>query len=76
MSPETDSHNQYRSSLGLASAIKEEWHRGTSPDTSAALGEHQELRAHPSIVVDLAYEEYCIRSNAGEKIDLAEFSRL
>ncbi|MBL8827026.1 MAG: protein kinase [Planctomycetaceae bacterium] len=49
------------------------WHRDSQPDTQAALLEHPELQAHASLVVDLAYEEYCQRREQGESVDHREF---
>jgi serine/threonine protein kinase/tetratricopeptide (TPR) repeat protein len=52
-----------------AAAIKDEWSRGANPDTRAALDLYPELRGDKSIVLDLAYEEYCLRQERGELPD-------
>ncbi len=58
---------------GEAKAIVEEWHRGAPPDAQAALARRPELRGVKSLVEDLAYEEYCLRCDAGEALDLDAF---
>ena len=50
----------------LADALKRAWRDGSPADAAAALRDHPELLAHRSLVVDLAYEEYCLREDAGE----------
>ena len=53
----------------LAAEIKDRWGQGASPDAQEALNQHPELLAEKSVVLDLAYEEYCQRLEAGEKVD-------
>jgi serine/threonine protein kinase len=53
----------------LANAIVARWARGAPPDTRAALAAHPELEANRSVVLDLAYEEYCRRREAGDSPD-------
>jgi serine/threonine protein kinase len=55
------------------SAIKECWGRGETPDAAAALALHPELRTDKSAVLDLAYEEYCLRAEAGEMPETEAF---
>src|SRR5262245_24894647 len=38
------------------------------------LSEHPHLRGSKSAVIDLAYEEYCRRVDAGEKVDVEHFA--
>jgi eukaryotic-like serine/threonine-protein kinase len=59
----------------LVQALKQAWREGTRPDASAALQEHQSLLKHRSLVVDLAYEEYCLREEAGATPDTESFCR-
>jgi serine/threonine protein kinase len=54
-------------------AIKEDWERGAAPDAVAALALHPELLADKSAVLDLAYEEYCLRAEAGRPPDPESF---
>src|SRR4051812_39694343 len=56
-----------------AENIKFAWARGAEPDTRAALAGDPDLLADKSIVLDLAYEEYCLRRDAGEDPDLDDF---
>jgi serine/threonine protein kinase len=56
-----------------ADDIKSRWRRGESPDTAAILREYPSLARHKSVVVDLAYEEYCLREEAGEAPDAERF---
>lgn len=68
---ETDKRSVARKVL---QAVVERWHAGTvSPDAGRVLAENPDLARLKSIVVDLAYEEYCFRSDAGEVIDRTEF---
>jgi serine/threonine protein kinase/Flp pilus assembly protein TadD len=57
----------------LASTIKARWRRGEPPDASAALAQHHELSPFTSLVLDLAYEAYCQRREAGEILDPEEY---
>jgi len=57
----------------LASEIKRRWESGDQPDARAVLDRHPELRDQPSLIVDLAFEEFCLRKEAGEVLDVAEF---
>jgi serine/threonine protein kinase len=54
-------------------AIHRQWRNGEPPDTLAALSDHPALGEDPSLVFDLAYEEFCLRRNAGETVDVEEF---
>src|SRR5271155_2684041 len=56
-----------------AENIKFAWSRGVIPDTRAALAGDPDLLADKSIVLDLAYEEYCLRREAGENPDIEDF---
>jgi hypothetical protein len=59
----------------LAAEIKRQWDQGQPADLVAVLAEHPELLRYRSIVLDLAYEEYCGRRRAGEQLSAGEFSR-
>ena len=60
-------------SRGLLSAIKSMWKRGEPADARAALSRHPKLKAEKSVVLDLAYEEYCVREESGQAPDPDEF---
>jgi serine/threonine protein kinase/Flp pilus assembly protein TadD len=57
----------------MAAEIKEDWIRGQTPDAAAVLAEHPELLADKSVVLDLAYEEYCLRAEAGDAPEPDDF---
>jgi serine/threonine protein kinase len=59
----------------LVHSLKEEWRLGRSPNTAAAVRDHPELLRHRSFVIDLAYEEYCLREEAGVTPDPEAFCR-
>lgn len=50
----------------LADEIKQRWHDGDPPDVVAALADHPELLAFRPLVVELAYEEYCLHEEEGD----------
>src|SRR5436305_5647510 len=59
----------------LVHALKEEWRQGQPPDTAGAVRDHPELLRHRSLLIDLAYEEYCLREEAGAAPDPEAFCR-
>ncbi len=59
----------------VASEMKSRWRQGEPPNVATALREHPELKRYRSIVLDLAYDEYRHRCQAGESLDADEFSR-
>jgi tetratricopeptide (TPR) repeat protein len=59
----------------LASEIKSIWKKGQTPDARAALSRYPELGRDKSIILDLAYEEYCLRLEAGESPEPDEFCK-
>jgi serine/threonine protein kinase len=58
--------------IGLA-AIKKSWEAGAIPDAAAVLTRFPELLADKSVVLDLAYEEYCLRAERGDTPDPDSF---
>jgi tetratricopeptide (TPR) repeat protein len=46
-----------------------------SPDTRSLLRNHAGLRKNRALMLDLAYEEYCVRRDRGELLDRSEFCR-
>jgi Flp pilus assembly protein TadD len=50
-------------------AIFDSWRGGERPDARAALDRDRELAASKPAVVELAYEEFCLRREAGEALD-------
>jgi eukaryotic-like serine/threonine-protein kinase len=57
-----------------AAAIVSSWQDGArAPDAREALEHDPALRSEKSIVLDLAYEEFWLRQNAGERLDVESF---
>jgi hypothetical protein len=56
----------------LIDTLKTAWRQGTPPDTAAALRDHPELLQR-SVVVDLAFEEYCLWEEADRTPEVEEF---
>lgn len=61
--------------LELISEVKARWRSGEVADARGVLRNHPSLRQWKSVVIDLAYEEYCQRTEAGEEIDIKAFCR-
>jgi serine/threonine protein kinase/Flp pilus assembly protein TadD len=61
------------SARGLAAEIRARWQRGEMADAAAALESFPELKSSKSIVLDLAYEEYCLRTESGSPPDPDDF---
>ncbi len=57
----------------LVSHVINNWRCGNRPDASDFLERHPDLLDQPSLVLDLAYEEYCLRREAGETVVLDTF---
>ncbi|MCS6977291.1 MAG: serine/threonine protein kinase [Gemmatales bacterium] len=62
-----------RALRAMASMVKDRWRAGDEPDAARAVAELPALRYAKSIQLDLAYEEYCLRREAGECPDIYEF---
>jgi tetratricopeptide (TPR) repeat protein len=58
---------------GRASAAKHAWSHGAPPDALAVLEQDPELLADKAAVIDLAYEEFCRRTEAGDVPDAEAF---
>lgn len=59
----------------LVSRIKLLWQRNGCPDAISFLSENDTMRGNRSLVLELAYEEYCIRRDQGEAVDASLFCR-
>ena len=57
----------------FASDVIATWKDGLSADANEILERTPEIGNHKSIVLDLAYEEYCQRMDRGEEIEAGEF---
>ena len=58
---------------GLDRSLLDAWRAGEPADVAQALRDHPGLLRHRSLVVDLAYEEYCQREEAGQSVDAEQF---
>lgn len=58
----------------VASAIRSEWRAGATPNAAAALAADTQLAADRPLAIDLAYDEFCLREQAGEAIDPKAFA--
>ncbi|MBX3412224.1 MAG: protein kinase [Pirellulales bacterium] len=68
------SSQRSRREENLVEEIKRQWRGGTTIDALEALRANPELQQHKSLVVDLAYEEFCLRRESGEEVDPEQFS--
>src|SRR5258706_1112831 len=57
-----------------AESVVARWEAGEEPEAAAALRDDPELATDRQIVLYLAYEEYCLRREAGEGIDAGAFA--
>jgi serine/threonine protein kinase len=55
------------------SVFVDRWRQGESPSAQAVLRDHPELAGQKSVVLDLAYEEFCLRREAGETLAPSTF---
>jgi serine/threonine protein kinase len=62
-----------RALRAMASMVKDRWRAGEPPDAVQAVADLPALRYAKSIQLDLAYEEYCLRRQAGESLDIRAF---
>jgi len=51
------------------------WRETHQPNAKQFLQENPEVTSSRTLVIDLAYEEFCLREESGERIDTAEFCR-
>lgn len=57
-----------------AEAVQDRWRQGEEPDAEAALAVDPELAAARPLALELAYEEFCLREEAGRRPDPHEFA--
>src|SRR5437879_1023326 len=57
----------------LADELRASWQGGEPTDTRAFLDRYPELRADPAFIVDLAFCEYSVRRELGERLEPEEF---
>jgi serine/threonine protein kinase/Flp pilus assembly protein TadD len=68
--PESRGYQQARS---IAQHLIEGWRTRSNPSAARALQRYPLLFHYRSIAMDLAYEEYCLRSESGEQLDTGTF---
>jgi serine/threonine protein kinase len=59
--------------LKLVNSVISTWRNGQPPDALAFLAEHPRVAEQKSLVLDLAYEEYCLRKENGESVTASDF---
>jgi len=64
-----------RCALEIASKVKDRWAGGEPADLAAVLATHPTLKDCKSVVLDLAYTEYCHRVAAGEPLEAEAFAQ-
>ena len=78
MSPSTvataNQASQWSASRAVVSHFKAAWHQGDRPDALTFLARYPEPAFARSTVLDLAYEEFCLRTEQGETIQPDEFA--
>ena len=57
----------------LIAQVISTWRAGDRPDTAEFLSRYPDLRQRQSVLLGLAYEEYCLRKEAGETLTLESF---
>ena len=57
----------------LVDELKVAWRSGQTPNAAAAIRDFPSILRYRSLVIDLAYEEYCLREEAGDTPDVDSF---
>lgn len=57
----------------IVEELKTAWRNGQAPNAAEAIREHPSILANRSLVIDLAYEEYCLREESGATPDADSF---
>ena len=57
----------------LVSRFRSMWRGDQAPDALEFLAEHSSVRENRALSLELAYEEYCVRRENGESLDIAVF---
>ena len=60
-------------STQLVSDIKSQWRRDGVPNAEISLTRHPTLASRKALALELAYEEFCLRVEAGDSIDVHRF---
>ncbi|MEM7311763.1 MAG: serine/threonine-protein kinase [Planctomycetota bacterium] len=57
----------------LVVQMKTRWRAGGEPDAVGAFSNHPSLKGNRSLMLDVALEEYSIRKERGQEVDVAQF---
>jgi eukaryotic-like serine/threonine-protein kinase len=57
----------------LLHEVVHRWQAGEAPNARQVIEQHPEFANVKSVVIDLAYEEYCLRVEKGEAVDRDQF---
>jgi eukaryotic-like serine/threonine-protein kinase len=60
---------------GVLEKMADQWQAGQPVTAEQYLVEHPEIKLDPESAVRIVYEEFCLRQEAGEHVDSAEFYR-
>lgn len=63
-----------KAAVPLIAEMRARWQKGQPVDAEAILAQNPELANDKDVVLDVAFEEFCLRQARGEKLDLATFS--
>ncbi|MEQ9412115.1 MAG: serine/threonine-protein kinase [Fuerstiella sp.] len=73
MADQRDSTVEIEQQRDAAEQLKAAWRNGARADAAAAVAQLGGPALHRSIVLELAYEEYCLLREAGESVDTDRF---
>jgi serine/threonine protein kinase len=68
--------NQVLESADLRSVVEDRidrWHQGAKPDAARVLADHPEIESRRTLVLDLVWEEYTLRTSAGDEVSKSHF---
>lgn len=57
----------------LVSDIKSRWRHDGAPNAETSMAQHPALARHRTLALELAYEEFCLRVEAGDTVDVHQF---
>ena len=73
--PPSGQPTDYQRQKNHVSEVRRQWLRNRTPNAVAFLADHPSVARYPSLLVDLAYEEYFLRREQGECVDASTFCR-
>src|SRR5689334_12630406 len=57
----------------LTAEMRDAWHAGRPLTAEALLDRHPDLNDQPEAAIRLIFEEFCLRQEYGESVELADF---